>query len=202
VTIEIGNNFDLWACIQAVGSILAILAGIGVVLWQEWQRKRDERRKENELAKAAGDVAREALVLVEARLNSALFPIGKPILFWLRNQRTTEVVQALRELRISTLPNEIIASVVRIRSGVYAVNTRISEVFDSEPDKKAKARRWSRLESCGRVLSETIDEFAHLRSLLSNRHGVELAPIIPDENMVRYMRESLSATVSDEDAFD
>ena len=202
MTIEIGNTFDLWACIQAVGSILAILAGIAVVWWQERTRKQDQKRQESELAKAAGDVAREAVSLVEARLNSALFPTGKPILFWLRNQRTTEVVQALRELRISSLPNEIIASVVRIRSGAFAINQRISEVFDSEPDEIQKARRWTRLESCGRVLSETLDEFAHLRSLLANRHGVDLAPIMPDDNMARYMRDSLAVSFSDKDAFD
>lgn len=202
MTIEIGSTFDLWACIQAIGSILAILAGIAVVWWQDDRRKFDERKRENELAKAAGDVAREALSLVEARLNSALFPVGKPILFWLRNQRTTEVVQALRELRISNLPSEIIASVVRIRSGAFAVNDRLSQVFDSEPDPIAKARRWSRLESCGRVLSETLDEFAHLRSLLNNRHGIEIDPIIPDENMHRYMKDSLCKISSEEDTFD
>lgn len=82
------------------------------------------------LARVAYDLAGEALALVTDRLNVALSPNQPRSAYELREYRTTETILAMRELEPHTLPPTILQAFVQVRSRVYAINRRISEVYE------------------------------------------------------------------------
>ena len=162
---------DLSAWVQAVGAILAILSGFATMALQtEAQRQLDENEM-GQIARAAHVLAFEARQTVSDRLNSALTPSGPGKLYALHGDRTTEIVNAMREFDTGRLPGDILLPFIRLRSHVYATNCRITEIFESEEEgptgkrEKTKAGRKGRLKSCVRVRHDALPLFKEIEDI-------------------------------------
>lgn len=199
----VDQGLDWPAIVQAVGSIAAIVAGFIVLAVQNWQAKDAVRVKSKELATTVGNIALEATETVAQRLESALRTQKGRTLFALRGHRTTEMVQSMREFDLSVLPPVLAGRFARVRSGVYAVNSRITDIFDSEKITPAdKSRRRARLESSARVLSETLVEFQRLREALEREVGVKIALPNIAQDVTDFMIVAVAKSVSPKEAFD
>jgi hypothetical protein len=152
--------------VQAIGSVAAILATAGIFIAQEQSRKREADEKAAALARTVAEMALHATNVVTARLNSAL---GPKILYLLRGDQTTEKIQAMREIEVITLAPQVAMNFAYVRSGVFAINQRITAVYRQEAEERAelsermKARpeyvdfnlRKERLMSSARMLKQT-----------------------------------------------
>lgn len=204
----VGSEPDITDQIQAWGSIGAVAAALFALLVQEIVRRHAEDKRRRELAKAAADIAREASRLVAERLHWALKSQDGPTLFELRGHRTTEMVQAMRELDISSLSPALIAPFARVRSDVYAVNERISDVFESENRGPAKqkvalrARRTHRLTSAGRVLGAALEQYNQYRAALEVTFKEGSIAVALESDVSDFIRECQRQTSSALEAHD
>lgn len=165
------SSVDLAAWVQGTGTIMAIVAGFVGVLYQSAENRRARADEVAAVGRAAHSLAASAYELVTDRLNSALQP-GKPTSHYsLRGSRTTEMVASMREFQAGDLPTSLIAPFTRLRACVFAINTRISEVYDAEnaltgPTKTAlKKRRIRELDSAVTVHSSAAAAFSELERL-------------------------------------
>lgn len=169
ITSDSGIDWPAW--VQAVGSIVAILAAIGLVAYQEYRRDHEARKKGREMAQAAASLAFTAIERVADRFAAAAHEPDKPMRYSLRGFRTTEAVEALRGLDVAALPPSLVEAFSQVRADAYAVNARISEVF--QDDARRKAERLARLESAGRVFVDALDALGRLRKA-AKRYEAEL----------------------------
>lgn len=178
-----GGELSGW--VQAIGSILAIVSGF-VVAYLQWnvQRQADEEERAA-LVRAAYQLGYEALKRVRERLDTILSP-STETQNNLRGERTSEMILAMREFDISRLPSSIIPQYVNLRSGIHAMNSRISDVYRSENSSQAKPRerseRPSRLESAVRVHDEVIAIFKVLEEKASS-YGADVQTLPLCENI-------------------
>lgn len=176
-------NGDLAAWVQAVGAILAIVTGFAIAAFQTRSQELAAVAARNELARAAHTLAFQALETVTERLDAALTPSNSSKRYALRGDRTTEMISAMREFDTARLPTDIVSDFIELRSHVYAINQRISEIYDSEEHgslkkrRDAKAKRNERLESSVRVRSDAVTIFQRLQNLVVSRYGVEATPV-------------------------
>ncbi len=160
---------ELSAWVQAVGATLAIVVGFTVANNQAKAQQDQLQSERAAVAQAAQLLAFEALETVGGRLEAALMPPGSGKILSLQGDRTTEMILALREFETSRLPAVMLTPFIRLRSHVYAINERISEIFDSEEtsnpekNKENKARRHARLKSTVRVRKEAVALFEELQ---------------------------------------
>lgn len=126
------DNGQVAAWVQAVGSVIAIVIAIIIALFQHDQAQIVILEHERDGAKATYELARESLIMVGDRLNAALEPHKPRSSHALRGFRTTEMVAAMRELEASKIPSDLVVDFVRIRTGVFAINARIKELYDRE----------------------------------------------------------------------
>lgn len=162
---------DLPAWVQGTGTIMAIVAGFVGVLYQSAENRRARADEVAAVGRAAHSLAASAYELVTERLNSARQP-GKPTSHYsLRGSRTTEMVASMREFQAGSLPTSLIAPFTTLRACVFAINTRVSEVYDAEdavtgPKKTAlKKRRIQELTSATRVHASAAAAFSELERL-------------------------------------
>jgi hypothetical protein len=165
---------------QAIGSILAVLAGFAYV---GFQRFADGQAA----AQAAGHLARHSVDRVTERM-AALIDPSKPIEFALRGQRAREMIAVMRELDISKLPGKFIEPFATVRSAIYAINHRIDEILLDDTSRRQERRK--RLYSSGRILTEARAEMDRLSRLylFSVRWKMALNPL--DHSMRRFLTEA------------
>lgn len=173
-----GQTFAAW--IQAIGSVAAI-AATGITFVAD---KRHERvRADNDaaaLAVTAREMALNAIGMVSDRLDAALHD---QVLFRLRGHQTTEMVQAMRELDIRSLKPAVVRHFAVVRSSIYAVNARLTDVYASDERERKQfdaianviyavnySRRRERLKSAARVLLEAREHIHYLENSASLQH--------------------------------
>ena len=92
------------------------------------------------------------------------------------------MVRAMCEFDTTRLPIEMLPAFIRLRSHVFAINARITELYADEatgrPDEQraAKARRYASLASAVRVREEAIGHFRSLE-VLAREFGAAELPI-------------------------
>jgi len=106
---SIVQNAPSWTAIAA-----AVFAGLAMVIPERF-RFRERAIRRIGLARAADDLAREALQLVSERLEWALKSVDGPTLFELRGHRTTGMVQCMREFDTAALHPDLLESFARVR---------------------------------------------------------------------------------------
>jgi hypothetical protein len=201
-----GQTFAAW--IQAIGSIAAIAAtGITFVMDKRHERAQAEKAA-NALAFTAREMALNAIVMVSARLDAALHD---QILFRLRGHQTTEIVQTMRELDIRALDPKIVRHFAVVRSSIFAVNSRITDVYASdEKIRRAKKQasesykpnydeRRERLKSAARVLQEARAYIHHLE-ISGNLEitGIQFSTRVEDL-VEKALAEEVSSTAAHDD---
>jgi hypothetical protein len=170
-----------WA--QAIGAVLAIVAGFVGNAYQLSRQKKDSLEGRSLAGRAAYLLAYDALDIVSDRLESALQPNKSRDKHALRGARTTEMVAAMREFETSRVPDDMLADFIRLRSRLVAINERISAIYESEEraarDKSAglKGRRLERLRSAVRTREEALELFTSLESVAVKRHGAVSRPV-------------------------
>lgn len=125
---------ELSGWVQATGAVIAIVTGFYGVLYQVDHQRREHAETRAEIGRAAHALAAEAFDLVTDRLASALNPDKSSSLYELRGFRTTEMVAAMREFDAGALPTALIAPFATLRSSVFAINSRITELYDKEKE--------------------------------------------------------------------
>lgn len=147
-----------WA--QAIGAVLAIVVGFAGTAIQLRAQKKNDREKEMAAGRAAYLIAYDAMDTVSDRLAAALMPNRDKKTHALRGSRTSEIVAAMREFDTSRLPDDMLADFVRLRTRVFAINSRITEIYDDEANltgnelANEKLRRYERLRSAVKVRRE------------------------------------------------
>ena len=171
--------------VQAIGSIFAVVAGFGVAAYQVQKQREDVREETRERAQAAHNLAFQAYRLIGERLATALSPKRDAAApssgsgqFDLKGFRATEMVAAMREFDTGRLPTPLIEGFVELRTRVFAINERISQLYDREdaqaPDERAaaKARRHGKLESSVRVYARAGEIYAGLDQTAKDHFGI------------------------------
>lgn len=162
------------AWVQAVGSVLAILVAVLVANRQLEHTRQEARRNRSEAALAAASLAGKTLDQVADRLLAAARPrAGKTMGLALREHRTTELVQTLRELNVAELPPDTVVAFSTLRSRLFAVNSRITDIYRSEEGNSAlEARREERVRSSLLTYDDALTDYTTLRDVLRTAHGL------------------------------
>ena len=148
---------DMAGWVQAVGAIIAIVAGLIGIQHQVSEQEREKVEQIEAVGRAAHSLASSAYDIVTDRLASALQPGKLSGLYSLRGLRTTEMVAAMREFEAGALPTTLIAPFIQLRSCVFAINAKISELYaaedgaEGEAAQSLKGRRYGELASAVRV---------------------------------------------------
>lgn len=183
------NGGELSGWVQAIGSVLAIVAGFAGVLHQVDAQRRQDAEQIAATGRAAHSLALGAYELVTDRLNAALQPGKSEQYYVLRGLRTTEMVTAMREFEAGSLPASLISPFVLLRSSVFAINERISEIYMSEADatpagrKALEARRAEELRSALRAHAAA-EKAAFELDNLANEHCKAAIRLKPSPNLV------------------
>lgn len=164
-----------WA--QAIGAVLAIVAGFAGTAFQLAQQKKEALTSRSEAGRAAYLIAYDAIDIVSDRLESALQPNKSRKKHALRGSRTSEMVSALREFDTSRLPDNMLADFIRLRSRLVAINDRITEIYRSESKvvgdalNALKDQRRDRLLSAVKTQREALTFFKALESAAQSHHS-------------------------------
>jgi hypothetical protein len=169
-----GQTTAAW--VQALGAILAILVGFGIAFAQAQQASAKSIQDRKDSGRSAGLLALNALQRLADRLMVASRPHSKTVHgLALREHRTTEMVEALRQIDIGRLPPEIVVPLAMLRSCLFAINARITEIYRSEEEKGvSEVRRPARIKSSVRTYADALRSFAELREILRTRLQVDL----------------------------
>jgi hypothetical protein len=128
------------------------------------------------------------MTLLAERFDAAIPQPPASMGFLLRGNRATEMIEVMRELDISLLPAKQIPVVASIRSGVYAVNARIHDVFlAEEADPTLSQSRRSELKSAGMVFRQTQDDLKAFGSSLYGRRK-KIRPVPIEKNLKDYLQ--------------
>lgn len=163
------------AWVQAIGSILAILGGFAVANLQLRHAAAQARRQQAERARAMTSLVHKTLELVADRLTVAGRPFSKRIYgMALRQHRTSELVEALRQINAGDLPPEVVVPFSTLRSNLYAVNARITEIYRSEEERDIpESRRERRLRSSFVIYDHALADYRELDRLVNAHFGLE-----------------------------
>jgi hypothetical protein len=197
-----GDTTAAW--LQAVGSILAILAGIAMANSASRQASADARLEKLEGARAAISLAHKTLELVADRLRVACDPLTEASHgMALREHRTTELVEALRQISVGDLPPELVVPFSTLRSNLHAVNSRITETYESEEeDGIPEERRRLRLGSALIIYNHAVTDYADLCRLLRTEVEAHLPAFSEPPHLREYVAMARSAASAGEDASD
>lgn len=194
-----GQTMAAW--IQAVGSVLAILAAIAVANRQMEQARLDASRAKADLALAAVSLASKSLEQVADRLTAAArVGAGKSLGLALREHRTTELVETLRQVSIGDLPPSLVLTFSTLRSRLYAVNARITEIYNSEQkDPSKEARRSQRIRSSLATYEAALADYRELADQL-RALGAGIPPDFEEPTILRAVirQESLESSGDEE----
>lgn len=168
--LQVWLDGDLSSWVQAIGAVLAIVVGFETAAKQTRTQQKLVQDEKHTLAQAAHLIAYEALETATGRLEAALTPADVFKRLSLQGDRTTEMILAMREFDTSQLPSEMLSDFIRLRSHVFAINERISDIRDSEETglrakRSSRIKRTSRLESTVRVHTDAEKLFVQLQSI-------------------------------------
>lgn len=197
-----GQTAAAW--LQAVGSILAILIALAVANYELRQAGADARLEKCEDARAAVSLAHRTLELVAERLMVACDPATEASHgMALREHRTTELIDALRQISVGDLPAEIVVPFSSIRSNLHAVNARITEIYESE-DREGipEQRRRLRLGSGLIIYSHAVRDYADLCRLLRTEVKAEFPAFGEPPQLAAYVEMARAAASTGQDASD
>lgn len=114
--------------VQAVGATVAVFVA-WLALWlQRTQVQDDQKEEARRLASAVYGLSTHGFDRVSDRLAAAASP-GSGKRLTLRELRTSDIVRAMRKVDPTSLPASLFEPFVLLRSGLYAINERISEVY-------------------------------------------------------------------------
>lgn len=197
-----GQTTAAW--LQAVGSILAILIALAVANSEIRQAGADARLQKCEEARAAVSLAHKTLELVADRLMVAADPLTEASHgMALREHRTTELIDALRQISVGDLPAEIVVPFSSLRSNLHAVNARITEIYESEEDEGIpEERRRLRLGSGLIIYSHAVGDYDDLRSLLRTEVETEFPVYQEAPRLTAYVVMARAAASTGQDASD
>jgi hypothetical protein len=197
-----GQTTAAW--LQALGSILAILAGVAMANLQLRQASNDARLEKFDGARAAVSLARKTLELVADRLRVACDPVSEASHgMALREHRTTELVEALRQISVGDLPPELVVPFSTLRSNLHAVNARITQTYESEEeDGIPEHRRRLRLGSALIIYNHAAGDYADLCRLLRTEVQADLPAFNEPQHLRDYVAMARSAASAGEDASD
>lgn len=170
---------EIASWVQAVGSVVAIVAAFMVANDQERERTIKEAEDQVAVAQAAHLLTYRALELVGDRLSAAILLDYKQFRYRLRGSRTTEMIAAMREFETHRLPSPLLSDFILLRSQIYAINERLSEVYATEKSRLKPSRRPerpSRLESAQTVYREAVQTFASLERITIVEFGASPQP--------------------------
>ena len=134
---------DLPAWVQAVGAILAIVAGFATIYYQRVAEASDQLEPQAINARVAFLIAVQAITTLGERLDAVLAPNRDTHPYRLRGNRAGEMIASLRELDTTRIPPNLLEKFLQLRSNLYALNERISEIYESEKPSKAAPRERS-----------------------------------------------------------
>lgn len=156
---------EIVAWVQAVGSILAIVSGFAIALYQRSEQRSDAKSDTAAIAAAAHTLAWHALETVSERLDSILNP-SDSVTLALRGDRTKEMVEAMREFDTARLPASLLPDFILLRSHIYAMNENISKLYNvpREADAEGKTRH-EKLVSTVRVQGKARAIFGQLETV-------------------------------------
>lgn len=192
---------DAASWIQAIGGVLAIIAGFIGLAIQRAHAERDEHAAKVRAVYACSTVVRRTLEQVGDRLLVASEPHSKRRHgMALREYRTTEMVSALRELKLIDAQLDVLSPLAALRADLYAVNARITDIYKSEeqksdPEEKIalEARRSNRIKSSLVVYGSALGSYANLQSCLRKFYGLELENPTTPEDLIRLIRDTRPA---------
>jgi hypothetical protein len=194
------------AWVQAVGSVLAILGGFAVANLQLRHAAAEARRQQAARARVMALLVHKSLEQVADRLKVAGRPFSKERYgLALREHRTTELIEALRQINSGELPPEVVVPFSTLRSNLYAVNARISEVYRSEepPRNIPESRRRRRVRSSFAIYDHALADYRELCRLVREHFGLtapEFAEPPELRGFVEEARTEALATEADEEA--
>lgn len=185
-----GSGEDIAAWVQAVGAIVAIIAGFATLAIQTMLQGKAENKERKAIVEAACLLAFDALETVNERLENAL--AKKPKRLSLQGDRTTEMVLAMREFDTSRLPAALLSNFIRVRSHIYAINEKITEVYeieDAAADKDSeKLKRRERFVSTARVRIDAVKLFDQLQGTAKS-FGVQNRNLSTGYSLREYLEE-------------
>lgn len=120
------NGFADW--VQAIGATVAIFVAWFALWLQRTQAQDDQREETRRLASAVYGLSTHGFDRVSDRLAAAASP-GSGKRLTLRELRTSDIIRAMRKVDPTSLPAGLFEPFVLLRSSLYAVNERISEVY-------------------------------------------------------------------------
>lgn len=123
---------DLPAWVQAVGAILAIVVGFSTIFYQRVAEASDKSTLQAINARVSFLIAVQAMTTLGERLDAVLAPNRNKHPYRLRGARASEMIASLRELDTSRIPPNLLEKFLQLRSNFYALNERISEIYESE----------------------------------------------------------------------
>lgn len=181
---------DVAAWVQAVGAVIAIVAGFATAAAQTRALQHQTDYEKSALVRAACSISFEALETVSDRLEAALTPSSHRKIMSLQGDRTTEMILAMREFDTTKLPASLLSDFIRLRSHIFAINERISEVYNSEETssgegKRDTSERPERLKSALRVYTNAIKLFDHIQ-LVATEFGVGRRSVSQGVNLANY----------------
>lgn len=159
---------DTASWIQAIGGIIAIGFGFLGVYWQQAHTRKETRRVRHDVGYAAALLACRTTSQVAERLAAASWPgEGKRMGLRLRGDRTNELVETLRAIDVLALPPEMIVAFASLRSRLFAVNARISEIYRSEAaDEYDEGQRAGRIKSSLVIYDQAVEDFQAMAQAL------------------------------------
>lgn len=185
-----GGELSAW--VQSLGAILAIVTGFAAAIWQVRAQRLETQSEQHAVARAAYLLSFEALATASDRLEAALIPPNSGKVMRLQGDRTTEMVLAMREFDTLKLPAVLLPGFVRFRSHIFAVNERISEVYDTEQKNKERVKdREARLKSAVRVRTDAIHLFESMHAD-ALKFGAKSLSISTGPNTARLAKELAS----------
>jgi len=167
------GSSEIASWVQAVGSVVAVLAAVFIANDQARGQIDKDERDRKAIGHAAHQLAFQALELVGDRLDAAMFPGEKTERFLLRGMRTTEMVLAMREFDTQRLPPQLLSDFILLRSQIYAINARISDVHAEEDSTGPKRRPNGRntLDSARKIYREARLTFERLAAIAVSEFG-------------------------------
>jgi hypothetical protein len=140
---------DLPAWVQAVGAILTIVTGFATLYYQRGEEAKDQLELKATNARVALLIAAQAMTTLGERLDALLAPNRDKHPYRLRGARSSEMIASLRELDTTRILPNLLEKFLQLRSNFYALNERISEIYESEkpsnPDPRERSERLGRL---------------------------------------------------------
>lgn len=181
--------------LQAIGTIVAVWWGFETARRQRSQQLQELHDERCRNARASVSLAHKSLELLADRLNVAAHP-GETVLS-LREFRTTEMITALREIDLSHLPAEIVVPFAEVRSGIHAVNSRISEIYKSEEENRRTSERGIRLISSASTFQETCNSYNDL-VLAAKVYSVEAKDFQSPARLKEFLRAAIAGELGNQ----